>query len=124
MAKKKILLIDDDVNITKFIKFALERSGRYEVLCESRGQNALSAAKGFNPDLVLLDINLPDVPGGEVAAAFDADTAFRKVPIVFLTGMVSQEEMQSGTMISGRAAIAKPIQVEKLIECIEKNTTP
>ena len=121
MDKKKILVIDDEVSITKFLKTALERSGHYVVSCETDGMKALATAKSFVPDLILLDINLPDVPGGVVSASLKEDVSLRNVPIVFLTGMVSQDEALSGLTIAGHAALAKPIQIEKLIECIEKN---
>ena len=124
MAKKKILVVDDDQSITKFIKFVLERSGNYEVLCESEGKKALPTAKSFSPNLVLLDVNLPDAQGGEILEWFNEDPVVRKIPVVFLTGIVSQEEMQSGITIGGRPAIAKPIKIEVLIESIEKNAAP
>lgn len=121
MDKKKILVIDDEAAITKFIKIMLERSGRYEVLCEGEGTKAVATAKAFNPDLVLLDVNLPDTQGGEVSAAFQDEPSLKNVPVIFLTGMVSKEEMQTGLTIGGRPAMAKPIDVERLVECIEKN---
>ena len=121
MDKKKILVVDDEASITKLIKFALERSGRFEVVCENSGANALSAARSFRPDLIILDINLPDVPGGEISAQLLDEPDLRRVPIIFLTGMLSQDESKSGVTIGGHVAMSKPIQIEKLIECIDKN---
>ena len=120
MAKKKILIVDDEVSITKLLKFALERSERYEVHCETEGLKALSAAQSFGPDIVLLDVNLPDAGGGEISAAFQEDPMLKSIPIIFLTGMVSQEEVESGVTVGGRPALAKPIDLEKLIESLEK----
>jgi len=119
--KKKILVIDDEVGVTKMLKLTLERSGRYQVQCENSGAGALSAVKSFAPDLVLLDINLPDTQGGEISTIFQNDPALRKIPVIFLTGMVSQEEMQEGVTIGGRPTMSKPIDMERLVECIEKN---
>ena len=121
MAKKKILVVDDEVNITKLLKSALERSERYEVRCENEAANALSATKSFAPDLILLDVNLPDTSGGEIAATLQEDPSLKRIPIIFLTGMISQEEVQSGMTVGGRPALAKPIDFGRLIECIEKN---
>ena len=121
MDKKKILIIDDEVSITKLLKFVLDRSGRYEVACENEGAKALATARAFVPDLVILDVNLPDVTGGEISAAMREDPALGRTPIIFLTGMMSQEEAQGGLTIGGHPAMAKPIQIEKLIECVEKN---
>ena len=120
MAKKKILIVDDEVSITKLLKIALERSGRYEVQCEAEGLKALAAAQSFGPDLLLLDVNLPDASGGEISAAFQEDPVLKKIPIIFLTGMISQEEVQSGVTIGGRLALAKPIDLAKLAESLEK----
>ena len=121
MAKKKILVVDDEVSITKLLKFALERSGRYEVQCENEGAKTLEAIKSFSPDLILLDVNMSDIQGGEISAAIQDDPVFRHTPIIFLTGMISDEEIHSGVQIGGRPAMGKPIQIEKLVECIEKN---
>lgn len=124
MSKKKILVVDDETSITKLLKMILERSGRYEVHCENLGVNAVPAAKSFLPDVVLLDVNLPDISGGEISASFEGDTQLSKIPIIFLTGMLSEDEMNSGLTIGGRPAVAKPIDMEKLIECVEKCTHP
>ena len=120
MAKKKILIVDDEVGITKLLKSALERSERYEVRCETEGLKAVFAAQSFRPDIMLLDVNLPDAAGGEIAALFQEDPVLKKIPIIFLTGMVSQEETESGVTVSGRPALAKPIDLGKLIESLEK----
>ena len=69
MDKKKILIIDDEEGITKMLKITLERTGAYEVSYENKGKNALEAIRGFSPALILLDVNLPDVAGGEILAA-------------------------------------------------------
>ena len=121
MDKKKILVVDDEVAITKFIKIMLERSGRYEVQCEGEGAKAVSAARAFKPDLILLDVNLPDAQGGEISSALQEESSLRNIPIIFLTGMVSKEEVQAGLTIGGHPAMAKPIDVERLVDCIEKN---
>ena len=112
--------MDDEVSVTKLLKIALERSGRYEVRCETEGLKALAAAQSFGPDLLLLDVNLPDASGGEISAAFQEDPVLKKIPIIFLTGMISQEEVQSGVTIGGRPALAKPIDLGKLAESLEK----
>lgn len=121
MDKKKILIIDDEAAITKFLKMMLERSGRYNVQCESEGMKAVSSARSFGPDLILLDINLPDAQGGEVSAQLQDEPSLRNIPVVFLTGMVSPEEARAGLNIGGRPALSKPIDMDRLVDCIEKN---
>ena len=118
--KKKILIIDDEASITKLLKFALERSGRYEVSAENDGKKALSTTRSISPDIILLDVNMPEISGGEISSELQEDASLKHIPIVFLTGMLSQEESQAGLKISGRPALAKPIDLEKLVECVEK----
>lgn len=121
MNKKKILIIDDETAITKLLKLVLEQSGRYEVRCENEGGKVFAAAKSFMPDLLILDVNLPDIQGGELSAMLQQDAVLKNIPIVFLTGMASREETQAGLTITGHSVVAKPIDIEQLIECIEKN---
>ena len=121
MPKKKILIVDDEVSITKLLKYALERSGRYEVHCENEGANIFPAIRSFLPDIIILDVNLPDAQGGDISASLQEDPTLQKIPVIFLTGMISQEEVQSGLTIAGRPAVAKPVNFEVLIQCIEAN---
>lgn len=120
MAKKKILIVDDEPSITKLLKFALEKTGIYEILCENQGLKALDAIRASRPDLLVLDMNMPDTSGGEIASSLQSDPSLRALPIIFLTGNVSGEEAESGLTISGHPAMAKPINMEKLLQCIEK----
>ena len=121
MDKKKILIVDDEAGITKLLKVMLERSGRYEVQCEGEGTKAVASIKAFQPDLILLDINLPDAQGGEISASLQEEPTLRNIPIIFLTGMVSMEETKGGMTIGGHPALSKPVDMSRLFECIEKN---
>lgn len=118
MAKKRILVIDDEQSFTRLVKLSLEETGRYEVVEENRGSRGLSIAREFNPDLVLLDIAMPDMGGGEVAAQIKNDPDLKDIPIVFLTAVIKKSEE---TVISGIPYIAKPVTLNKLIMCIEDN---
>ena len=119
--KKKILIIDDEQSITRLLKFALEKTGLYEILCENEGAKAFATIKSVRPDLLILDLNLPDTSGGEISAAVQEDPALGKLPIIFLTGNVSNEEVEAGLTIGGHPAMAKPINMEKLLSCIQKS---
>ncbi len=121
MAKKKILVVDDETSITKLLKFILEKSGLYEIESENVGLKALEKVRVMRPDLLLLDVNLPDMSGGEIASAIKADPSLQKLPIIFLTGDVTNEEVEGGLKIAGHPALAKPINVEALLSCIEKS---
>ena len=66
--KKKILVVDDEAGLTRMIKANLERTGKYEVRTENMGSRAMAAAREFRPDLMFLDVMMPDMSGDDVAA--------------------------------------------------------
>ena len=75
--KKKILIVDDEVDLTMLVKLNLEKTGRYEVRAENRAVKALAAGREFKPDLLLLDVMMPDLDGGDVLAQFKDDSTLR-----------------------------------------------
>lgn len=121
MSVKKILVVDDDTMITRFLKLVLEKTGHYKVLAENKGSGAVSAAAGFMPDLIVLDVNMPDMDGGAVASQLKTHADLKDIPVVFLTGSVSEEEADSQITIGEKSVVAKPINIEKLVDCIERN---
>ena len=122
MAKKRILVVDDEESIGNTLKAALEKTGRYEVKVETKGANALEATRSFRPDIVLLDVMMPDADGGEVACRIKADSAVKDTPIVFLTAAITKKEAASqASNIGDYPFIAKPVSVEEIIDHIEKN---
>ena len=121
-AKKKILLVDDEKSFTSLLKLNLEDTGNYEVRVENWAEDAYPAAKQFKPDLVLLDIIMPRMPGGDVAAQIDADPALKGTPIVFLTAAVRKHQVEENEgIICERPCLAKPATVEEVIDAIEKH---
>jgi CheY-like chemotaxis protein len=121
MSKKRILVVDDEPSITRLLKLNLEQTGRYEVRVENLGAKAYEAAKEFLPDLVLLDVMMPDMDGSDVAASLKEDPSLRKIPVVFLTAAVKKEELGAPDgKIGGRTYIAKPLNVQGVISVIER----
>ena len=119
MAKKKILLVDDEESLTKLIKLNLEATGHFEVAIENHGAKALKAARVFHPDIILLDVVMPDMEGSEVARQMKEDSLLKSIPIIFLTATVTAEEVsQSGGTIGGINFLSKPVNVQQLIEAI------
>ena len=118
--KKKILVVDDEVRMTRILKIILERTGNYEVRTESVGFNVVSVARAFMPDLILLDIVMPDMSGEDVLAEIEKYEDLRHIKIVFLTGILTKEETgDSGIMIGDYFFLAKPVRGEELISCID-----
>ncbi|MFH1429755.1 MAG: response regulator [Candidatus Margulisiibacteriota bacterium] len=123
MVDKKILIVDDEEDFGRMLKLNLEKTGRYIVRLETKGKKALQSAQMFRPDLVILDVMMPDLMGNKVAEQIKADNEFSRVPIIFLTAVVKEGEVEEREgKISGYPCLAKPINIEKLIEAIEYNT--
>ncbi len=119
---KTILIIDDEVSITKMVKLNLEQTGKYKVETENKGLSTLATAKRCKPDLIILDVMMPGVDGGSVAFQLKEDPETKSIPIVFLTAAVTEEETASkGGTLGGHPFIAKPVSLEKLIAFIEKH---
>ena len=120
---KKILVVDDEPNITSFLKSYLESTGKFEVRTENSGERGYESAKHFLPDLILLDIMMKDMGGDKLADKIKNAAMLRKTPIVFLTGIVTKEEVQANDgVIGGYPYIAKPIlAMHELVDCIEAN---
>ena len=122
--KKKVLLVDDEKSFTTLLKLNLEQTGNYEVRVVNWGEDALPTAREFRPDIMLLDIIMPRMPGGNVAAAFEADAQLKNMPIVFLTAAVQRSRLEEmDGIISGRPCLAKPASLEEIVTMIEKHTT-
>ncbi len=119
--KRRILIVDDDLNSTHLVKILLERSGPYLVLEENDPTKADQTAHSFKPDLILLDIVMPTIDGGELATQIEADRDLHDTPIIFVTALVTQGEAKSGLQIQGHPLVAKPISIPELIDAIEKH---
>ncbi len=122
MAKKRILLVDDEKSLTTLLKLNLEETGNYDVRVENWPEDALAAAREFKPDLVLLDIIMPRLPGGNVAALIDADPQLKGTPIVFLTAAVRRSQVEDNDgIICEHPCLAKPATVDEVVAMIEKH---
>ena len=119
--RRRILIVDDDPNSTHLVKILLERSGPYLVLEENDPTKADQTAHDFKPDVILLDIVMPKIDGGELATQIEADRELQNTPIIFLTALVTHVEAKSGLHIQGHPLVAKPISIPELIDAIEKH---
>jgi CheY-like chemotaxis protein len=121
MSRKRILVVDDETSITRLLKLNLEQTGNYEVRAENSGARALAAALEFKPDLILLDVMMPDVDGGDVAASLRENPGLCNTPVVFLTAVVNKDELGAPEgKIGGEMYIAKPLNVKGVISVIER----
>jgi len=118
--KKRILAVDDQTSNTRLMKLHLERTNDYEVREENSAQAALAAAEEFQPHLILLDVMMPGMDGGELAARFRANPKLKDVPIVFLTAAVTKREVESGNgLVGGYPFLAKPVVLSEVLTCLK-----
>jgi CheY-like chemotaxis protein len=120
--KKRILVVDDESANTRLLKLFLERTNDYVVQEENNANAALSAAETFQPNLILLDVMMPGVDGGELAARFNGNAKLKSVPIVFLTAAITKQEVKAvGGMVGGRHFMAKPIVLTEVLACLKQH---
>ena len=120
--KKRILIVDDEATFTRMVRMNLEQTGRFEVREENKAARAIPAAREFQPDLILLDVIMPAMDGGELASRMKADPKLGKIPIVFLTATVSKNEAQDeGFTSGGFLFLAKPVSLQNLLKTIDES---
>ena len=123
--KRKILIIDDEPEFTKIVRMTLEASGPYEVRELNDPAVAVAVARQFTPDIILLDIIMPELDGGDVVSQLRADPVLLKVPVLFVTATVRKSEVAAHNgLIGGEFFVAKPVSAEVLIRISEEHLTP
>jgi CheY-like chemotaxis protein len=121
MSKKRILLVDDESGFTRLLRLTLPQ---YEICEENNALKAIETARKFKPDMIFLDVIMPDADGGTIASKMQEDPLLKGVPIVFLTAIVSQDEAKSKQLIGGYEFLAKPVGREQIVESITKHLGP
>ena len=109
MAKVKILLVDDEKIFCKMVKLNLEETDQYEVRTETRGQDAFAAVKEFMPDVILLDISMPDINGIDVLAELKRDENTKDIPVIMVTGKHEQFDRRKTLELGAYEYITKPL---------------
>ncbi|PIQ88621.1 MAG: two-component system response regulator [Candidatus Omnitrophica bacterium CG11_big_fil_rev_8_21_14_0_20_42_13] len=121
MEKRKILIVDDEEDVLKGLEKRLSVAG-YSVLKATSGIEAVAAAKRELPDLIVLDIVMPGMDGGQTAYALKEDPATKDIPVIFLTCLITREETgQTSAAIDGEYFIAKPYDPNGLLKEISKH---
>jgi CheY-like chemotaxis protein len=120
-AKKKILLVDDDDAVITYLVTKLSKL--YEVVTTIDPRKALALAKAELPDVILCDIDMPQMSGGDVAAELAADSQTARIPFIYLTALVSPEEARDlEGQVGGRPGIAKRAPLAELVAKIDELT--
>lgn len=122
---RKVLLIDDEAGFTQLLKMNLEKSGDFEVTIENDSTKAADVARSVRPDVILLDVVMPGMDGGDVQAHLQADPALQKVPVIMLTALVDSAELSAGAVAQSATSVVlpKPVDLELLLRVIEEAIT-
>lgn len=113
--KRKILIVDDDVEIVELIVDVLSRDGRFETQTASSGYEAGIATQRFRPELILLDYMLPDVNGNVVCQTIRKNPEFENIKIMIVSGVVKQDEIAQLLKSGAEEFIRKPFDIAELI---------
>ena len=105
---RRVMCVEDDADIRMILEFSLGKVGGYEVLACAGGRAALEQARGFLPDLILLDVMMPDMTGPETFAALREIPEMRAVPVVFITAKAMPEEIERLLEHGATGVIVKP----------------
>lgn len=120
--KKKIMIVDDDPDIIFTIKDNFENSygNEYEVICADSGKQCLELLENNRmPDLILLDIMMPEMNGWEVQRRLQKKSEWRNIPVIFLTAVADNTSKKIGS-ITGKDYIEKPYEIKDLKKRIDK----
>ena len=114
--KKKLLIVDDDEELVELITDVFARDGRFDIKSANNGFGAGMLVKDFRPDLVILDVMLPDINGKEVCQRVRNDPTMKTVKIICISGMVEQDKIADLRAAGADDFMNKPFSVDKLLE--------
>lgn len=121
MSTKRILVIDDEEDLNRLMKLSLEAVGDFEVHHESRPQKALEVAREVKPDLMILDLVMPGMDGGELVFRIKDDPELCGLPIIFLTASITTGADDCGPTLFGYPCLKKPAALDEVVELIEES---
>ena len=120
ISSARILIIDDEKDFTDLLQMQIRRHGNVQLRVVNNSTEALSAAKQFKPSIILLDVVMPGLDGGELLHEFESDSVLKEVPVIIVSALTTHDETSAGLSASGHPLVAKPVKTEELISCIEK----
>lgn len=116
--KRKVLVVDDDKDLVDLLVDVLEGDGRFETRSVNNGFDAGMTVREYRPDLIILDVMLPDINGKDVCVRVRGDKSLEAVKIVCVSGIVEEDKIEELRRAGANEFLAKPFETEKLIETI------
>lgn len=115
--KRRVLIVDDDEELVELLVDVFERDKRFEIRTANNGFDAGMTVKEFRPDLVVLDVMLPDINGKEVCQKIRSDKSLEKVRVICISGMVEQDKIADLKVAGANEFLQKPFTVDSLLDC-------
>ena len=124
--KRKVLLVDDDADLVDLMTKVLEEDGRFEVRVAGNGFDAGMMVKEYRPDIIILDVMLPDINGKEVCQRVRSDASLEDVRILCISGMIEDDKIQELKLSGADDFLHKPFEIEELIDrmCAQLDIEP
>ncbi len=117
---KKILYIEDDLSLRRLVQFILERRDDLEMIEAETGFQGVKMAVEQRPDMILLDLSLPDLNGYDVFARLQSDDGVRKIPVIALSGDSLPEDIEKGLQAGFRDYLTKPIDIKTFYALLDE----
>ncbi|MDD5135692.1 MAG: response regulator, partial [Phycisphaerae bacterium] len=114
MSTKKILVVEDDEDIMELISFNLKKEG-YSVVKALTGEEALKQAQSASPDIVLLDVMLPEIDGLEVCRNLKSDAKTKNIPVIMVTAKGEESDVVAGLELGAEDYVVKPFRPKELV---------
>jgi excisionase family DNA binding protein len=114
--KRKVLLVDDDIDLVELMTRVIEEDGRFEVRIASNGFDAGMMVKDYRPDIIVLDVMLPDINGKEVCQRVRADATLEDVRILCISGLIEEDKVQDLKLSGADDFLPKPFEIDDLID--------
>jgi len=115
----KLLIVDDEVEFCRPLQEHMETVEGFETQVCNDSTQAMEMARSFMPDVILLDIVMPNLSGSDLANQLKQNPATQKIPVIFLTALVTRKEFEEREQIGGQQFLTKPVRVGELMQAIE-----
>ena len=122
--RRTILYVEDNRSNITLIEQMLAEKPEIKLITAMRGQLGIELARQHSPDLILLDLHLPDLPGWEVLSRLQRDAATREIPVVVISADVTEHQIKRLMAAGARAYLTKPFDMQEFFRIIEQTSAP
>ena len=117
--KKKILIVDDEIDIVETLKFILEDAG-YQCYCAFDGEEGLNLAREIMPDLMILDVMMPKINGYKISRLLKYDNKYKNIPIMMITARSQDEDKLIGEETGVNEYTTKPFEIDYVVKKVNE----